>query len=89
MSTSFRSSPTPAEAGNGLNLFDGFRQSLIVYTFAVVVLTAAILSRFENGRKAIQRLVWLLDEVLGGAPHTVTLPGPSGLPVVGDLIQVS
>ena len=89
MNTSFGSSPTPAEAGNGLNLFDGFRQSLIVYTFAVFVLAAAFLGRFGDVRKAIQRLGWLLDGVLGGAPHTVTLPGPSGFPVVGNLIQVS
>ena len=89
MSASFESSATPAEAGDAPNLVNGFGESLIAYAFALVVLAAAILSRFEKGRKVIQRLVWLLDGVLGGAPHTVMLPGPPGLPVVGNLIQVS
>ena len=89
MSASLKSSANPAEAGDGLNLVHGVGESFIVYTFAVVVLAAAVLSRFEDGRKALQRLVWLLDGVLGGAPHTVTLPGPPGLPLVGNLIQVS
>ena len=89
MRTSFESSATPAEAGDAPNLVDGFGASFIAYTFAVIVLTAAILSRPESGRRAIQRLIWLLDGVLGGAPHTVTLPGPLGLPIVGNLMQVS
>ena len=89
MSTSLESISTPAEAGEAPSIVDGFGESLIAYAFAVVVLAAAVLTRFEDGRKAIQRLVWLLDGVLGGAPHTVALPGPPGLPVVGNLMQVS
>jgi hypothetical protein len=35
------------------------------------------------------RLVWSIEGILGGAPHTLTLPGPPGLPFVGNLLQVS
>ncbi len=65
------------------------RESTIVYTFVAVALAIVLLSGFEHGRKALQRFFWFLDEKLGGAPHTVTLPGPPGLPLVGNLRQVS
>ena len=63
--------------------------SPIVYKFVAVALVIVVVSGFEDGRKAIQRIFWFLDEMLGGAPHTVTLPGPPGLPFFGNLKQVS
>ncbi len=68
---------------------NGVRESPVVYTFITVTITIVLLSGFEDGRKAFQRIFWLLNEILGGAPHTVTLPGPPGLPLVGNLKQVS
>ena len=89
MSASRSLTAPSAEAGDSLRFVDGVGGSLTICTFAVIVLAAVVFSRFEDGGKAFQRLVWLLDGMLGGAPHTVTLPGPPGLPLVGNLIQVS
>lgn len=60
-----------------------------MYTFALAALAVVILTGFQDGRKALQRVVWFLDGLLGGAPHIVTLPSPPGLPLIGNLIQVS
>lgn len=94
MSASFNLTATRAKTEDSLHVFNGVRESPIVYTFAAVALAtvalaAVVLSGFEDGRKALQRIVWFLDGMLGGAPHTVTLPGPPGLPLVGNLIHVS
>jgi len=89
MSSSFNSTATRAETKDALQVVDSIQEPRIVYTFAAIALAAIVLSVFENGRKALQRIVWFLDGMLGGAPHTVTLPSPRGLPLVGNLIQVS
>ena len=89
MNASFNSTMTRADTEDVLHLVNDFRESPIVCTFIAVALAAIALSGFENGRKALQRFVWLLDRMLGGAPHTVTLPGPSGLPLLGNLTHVS
>lgn len=94
MSASFNSTATRAETEDALHVVIGVRESRIVYTsaavaLAAVALAAVVLSGFEDGRKALQRIVWFLDGMLGGAPHTVTLPSPPGLPLIGNLIQVS
>ena len=68
---------------------NGVRESPVVYTFITITIAIILLSGFGVGRKAFQRIFWLLNETLGGAPHTVTLPGPPGLPLVGNLKQVS
>lgn len=60
-----------------------------VYAAGAVALTALLLSGFEAGRKILNRILWSFDRVLGGAPHTVSLPGPAGLPIVGNLLEVS
>jgi hypothetical protein len=84
---------TRAASADALQIVNGVRESPISYTLAAVALAivalAAVLSGFEGGRKALQRIVWFLDGMLGGAPHTITLPGPPGLPLVGNLIEVS
>jgi phenylacetate 2-hydroxylase len=84
MNASFNSTSDEA-----LHVINGVRESRIVYTFAAITLAAVVLSSFEDGRKFLQRIVQFLDGMLGGAPHIVTLPGPPGLPLVGNLLQVS
>lgn len=60
------------------------------YTYAAVVLAAVTcLGGLKAGRHLARRCLWFLDGLLGGAPHTVDLPGPPGLPVVGSLIQLT
>lgn len=95
MSASLNSTETRDLAEDVLHAIDGAQESRIVYTFAAVALAAVALAAvafaaiFEDGRKALQHSVWFLEGMLGGARHTVTLPGPPGLPLVGNLIQVS
>ncbi|KAI0399289.1 putative cytochrome P450 phenylacetate 2-hydroxylase [Xylaria palmicola] len=52
------------------------------------ILTIIILSLFKSGRSALLRVAGHIDHVFGGAPTTVTLPGPPGLPIVGNLLQL-
>ncbi|RYP25695.1 hypothetical protein DL768_011390 [Monosporascus sp. mg162] len=88
MSASFNSAATRLESGDALHTLSGVRGYPIVYTAAALVFAAVVLSGFKDGRKALQRIVWSLEGMLGGAPHTVTLPGPPGLPLVGNLKQM-
>lgn len=86
----FYSNATDTEIEKILQVVNhGARESPIVYTFVAVALAIFLLSGFEYGRKTLQCIFWFLDEMLGGAPHTVELPGPPGLPLVGNLKQVS
>ena len=86
---SFYSNATGVETEKVLHVInDGARESYHVYTFVAVALAFVLLSEFEDGRKTLRRIFWFLDEMLGGAPHIVTLPGPSGLPLVGSLKRV-
>ncbi|KAF2260128.1 putative cytochrome P450 phenylacetate 2-hydroxylase [Lojkania enalia] len=69
--------------------FNGVRDLRILYASTAIALTAVILSGFEAGRKTLLRIFWFFDRLLGGAPHSVTLPGPPGLPVIGNLFELS
>lgn len=89
MSASSNSTVIRADTEDIFHLVNSIRESPIITIFVAVALAAVALSGFDNGRKAIQRFAWFLDAMLGGAPHTVTLPGPSGLPLIGSLFQVS
>ena len=83
------SSAIPVEAEDGLEFIDGVGGSNIIYTFAALILATVVLRRFADGCIALQRLLRSLNGMLGGTPHTVTLPGPPGFPLIGNLIQVS
>jgi phenylacetate 2-hydroxylase len=82
----------PTAGGGGANVtfkvVKGVQDVGIIYALAAVALTGLILSGFEGGRKLLSRIVWFFDRMLGGAPHTVSLPGPPGLPIVGNLLEV-
>ncbi|KAH8701134.1 putative cytochrome P450 phenylacetate 2-hydroxylase [Talaromyces proteolyticus] len=88
MSASFKSTATCAKTEDDLPVATSIREPSIVYTLAAIALAAVILTVFDDGRKALQRTVWFLDSILGGAPHTITLPGPPGLPLVGSLTHL-
>ena len=72
-----------------IDFIDSNRGQRILYASAAVALTAVLLSGFEAGRKVLLRILWFFDGMLGGAPHSVTLPGPPGLPIIGNLFEVS
>lgn len=71
------------------DLVNGAQDLRIFYASAAAALTALLLGGLESGRKIISRVLWFIDGLLGGAPHSVTLPGPPGLPIVGNLLEVS
>ena len=84
MNTSFVSSSSLPGTQSVLQFeVQGFR---LVYTLVAVALIITV--RGLDVFKVLQRMVWFFDHLLGGAPHTVSLPGPPGLPLVGNLIQV-
>lgn len=89
MNASLDSTVARADTENIWDVVHSIREGLLAYTIIAVASAALILSSFENGRKIIQRMLWFLDGLLGGAPHTVKLPGPHGLPLVGNLFHVS
>jgi hypothetical protein len=83
----FNSTVADASAGATSNLVNSVQHLGTVCTSAAVAFTA-LLIKFETGRKILARIFWFFDGMLGGGPHAVSLPGPPGLPVVGNLLQV-
>lgn len=81
--------PEAASPGLTANLVNGVREVDTLSACAAIVLSALLLSGFEGGRKILNRIFWFFDGLLGGSPRTVSLPGPPGLPIVGNLLQVS
>ncbi|KAF5139474.1 Phenylacetate 2-hydroxylase [Metarhizium anisopliae] len=71
------------------SLVTGARDLGFFYASTAIALTAVLLGGFEFGRKILSRILWFFDGLLGGAPHTVSLPGPPGLPIVGNLLELS
>ncbi|EOD47511.1 putative cytochrome p450 phenylacetate 2-protein [Neofusicoccum parvum] len=89
MSDFFNSSTTVVAAEVAASDFANDARALgIFHASAAVALTAVLLSGFEAGRKLILRVLWFFDGLLGGAPHSVSLPGPPGLPIVGNLFDL-
>lgn len=88
METPYNSTVTSGRAEVVSILVNGARDLSIFYTSAAVAATALLLSGFQAGRKVLSRILWFFDSLLGGAPHTVSLPGPPGLPIVGNLLEV-
>jgi hypothetical protein len=88
MST-FNSTGTSVRGEAALESVNGVRDMGFVYAFVAIAVTMLLVSRSETGRKVLLRVLWFFDNMLGGAPHTVTLPGPPGLPIVGNLFEVS
>lgn len=72
-----------------LTSVNGVLRGRTVYALAAVVLVTILMSAFQSGRKSLLRIVWFLESLAGGAPHTVTIPGPPGLPLIGSLFEVS
>ncbi|PTU19915.1 hypothetical protein P175DRAFT_0439613 [Aspergillus ochraceoroseus IBT 24754] len=88
MGTSLNMTAAHAERQIALGATDDVQGTRIVYTLAAVALAATVLSRFEGGRKILERVYWFLNSLLGGAPRTISIPGPRGLPIMGNLIQM-
>ncbi|ROT39231.1 putative cytochrome P450 phenylacetate 2-hydroxylase [Sodiomyces alkalinus F11] len=89
MDALYNSTVKDAAAEATANLLNGVRDVRVLYAAGAVLFTAILLSGFEAGRKLLKRIVWTFDRMLGGAPHTVNLPGPPGLPIVGNLLELS
>jgi hypothetical protein len=88
MST-FNSTETGVREEVALESVNGVRDLGFVYASVAIAVTMLLMSRSETGRKVLLRVLWFFDNMLGGAPHTVTLPGPPGLPIIGNLFEVS
>lgn len=78
---------------NSSQIFPGHLHDL---TFAAslrstvtIIAGVAVLSSFIGGTKWLQSIFFAVDRFFGGATHEVALPGPTGLPLVGSLYQVS
>ena len=84
----FNSTATLAEK-DVLPFPDTVRELHIVHAFAAIALATTLLSGFEAGRQTLRRIIWSFNSWLGGAPHTVDLPGPPGPPLIGNLFAVS
>jgi hypothetical protein len=54
-----------------------------------IIAGVAVLSAVIGGTKWLQSIFFAVDRFFGGATHKVALPGPTGLPLVGNLYQVS
>lgn len=81
--------PNSQPSGNLASLVYGYREHGFELALIAILVTAVFFSGFKSGRTIFRHILWFLDGLLGGAPHTVSLPGPSGLPIVGSLLDVS
>ena len=89
MDISFDSNMSRMGVEEAFHPANGIQERSVLCTCAAVALAAVLLTISEAGHKAFRRIAWFIDGMLGGAPHSVTLPGPPGLPLVGNLTHVS
>lgn len=89
MDTFTNSTMTGAKAVIVSELAQGTRDLSFVYTSTAAVFTAMLLGGLKAGRNILKQIMWFIDGLLGGAAHSVDLPGPPGLPIVGNLVEVS
>lgn len=71
-----------------INALQGDLHVIRPLTFAIVAIFIGF-STYQNGRGMLHTTLNALEVVLGGARHSVHLPGPPGLPIFGNLIEVS
>lgn len=71
------------------DLVHGARDLSSLYTAAAIFFMAMLTGSIKSGRTAMKNVMWFIDGLLGGAPHSVDLPGPPGMPIVGNLLEVS
>lgn len=87
--SSFNSTETLLDAEVPLGFIHAAKNLSFLHASALITITAVLLGGSEAGRKFVLRTLWFFDRLLGGAPHTVDLPGPPGVPVFGNLLEVS
>ncbi|KAJ4355171.1 hypothetical protein N0V95_003194 [Ascochyta clinopodiicola] len=87
--SSFNSTERMPGAEGNLGFIHAAKDLNILYASAAVTITAVLLAGFQAGRKLLLRVYWFFDHLLGGASHTVDLPGPPGIPVFGNLLELS
>lgn len=79
---------TSIQTKDVVDAIDRIHDSPVLRILTTIVLFAIVLSTFEEGRKALRQAVWSINSILGGSAHNVSIPGPIGLPVVGNIIKV-
>lgn len=87
--SSFDSTETLLDAEVHAGLIRAAKNISFLHASALITIAAVLLGGFAAGRKILVRIFWFFDRLLGGAPHTVDLPGPPGVPVFGNLLEVS
>jgi phenylacetate 2-hydroxylase len=72
-----------------MDVFQNNGKDLPVVHVVLAFTAAFIVVVCQSRCKLISRIGWEANRLLGGAPHTTHLPGPPGLPIVGNLYDVS
>lgn len=67
----------------------GIKQPYILYMLTLVTLTVFMLKAIHGNRSLTQTVTSFVDSAFGGPSRNITILGPSGLPLVGCLYEVS